>query len=53
MFEELGISYGTVIIVLFALYFIIKMAVKSGIKEAYKDILNEKTADDSDDSEIE
>ena len=34
MFEELGISFGTVLIVLLALYFIIKWAVKNGIKEA-------------------
>ena len=33
MFEELGISFGTALIVLLALYFIIKWAVKNGIKE--------------------
>ena len=38
MFEELGISFGTVLIILLALYFIIKWAVKNGIKEAYRDI---------------
>lgn len=38
MWEELGISGGTAIIVLTALYFIIKWAVKNGIKEAYKEI---------------
>ena len=38
MFEELGISGGTAIIVLVALYFIIKSAVKNGIKAAYRDI---------------
>ena len=32
MWEELGISGGTAIIVLIALYFIIKWAVKNGIK---------------------
>lgn len=37
MFEELGISFGTALIVLLALYFIIKWAVKNGIKEAYRD----------------
>ena len=31
MFEELGISFGTALIVLLALYFIIKWAVKNGI----------------------
>lgn len=35
MWEELGISGGTAIIVLIALYFIIKWVVKNGIKEAY------------------
>ena len=38
MWEELGISSGTAIIVLIALYFIIKWAVKNGVKEAYRDI---------------
>ena len=38
MFEELGISFGTALIVLLALYFIIKWAVKNGIKEDYRDI---------------
>ena len=37
MFEELGISFGTALIVLLALYFIIKWAVKNGIKEAYRE----------------
>ena len=32
MFEELGISFGTALIVLLALYLIIKWAVKNGIK---------------------
>ena len=36
MFQELGISAGTAIIILIALYFIIKWSVKNGIKEAYK-----------------
>ena len=35
MFRELGISAGTAIIILIVLYFIIKWAVKNGIKEAY------------------
>ena len=43
MWEELGISGGTAIIVLIVLYFVIKWAVKNGIKEAYRDIMNEKT----------
>lgn len=46
MFEELGISFGTALIVLLALYFIIKWAVKNGIKEAYRDITGKVTAED-------
>ncbi|MDU4892084.1 MAG: DUF6019 family protein [Clostridium sp.] len=34
VWEDLGISSGTAIIVLIALYFVIKWAVKNGIKEA-------------------
>ncbi len=34
MWEELGISGGTALVVLIALYFVIKWAVKNGIKEA-------------------
>ena len=33
MWEELGISVGTAIIVLIALYFVVKWAIKNGIKE--------------------
>ena len=36
MWEELGISGGTAIIILFALYFVIKWAVKNGIKQYYE-----------------
>ena len=38
MFEELGISFGTALGVLIALYFVVKWAVKNGIKEAYRDL---------------
>ena len=38
MWNELGISGGTAIIILIALYFVIKWAVKNGIKEAYRAI---------------
>lgn len=41
MWEELGISGGTAVIILIALYFIVKWAVKNGIKEAWKDIRNQ------------
>lgn len=46
MFEELGISFGTALIVLIALYFIVKWAVKNGIKEAYRDITGKETVED-------
>ena len=46
MFQELGISVGTAIIVLIALYFVIKWAVKNGIKEAYKSITGKKPSED-------
>ncbi len=46
MWEELGISAGTGIVVLAALYFIIKWAVRNGIKEAYKDITGKETAEE-------
>ena len=46
MWEELGISGGTAIIILIALYFVIKWAVKNGIKQAYRDITGKETADD-------
>ena len=46
MFQELGISAGTAIIVLIALYFVIKQAVKNGIKEAYKNITGKKLSED-------
>ena len=44
--EELGISFGTALIVLLALYFIIKWAVKNGIKEAYRDITGKVITED-------
>jgi hypothetical protein len=34
VWEELGISGGTALLVLIALYFVIKWAVKNGIREA-------------------
>ena len=47
MWEELGISGGTAIIILIILYFIVKWAVKNGVKEAYKDITGKKTVEDT------
>lgn len=46
MWEELGVSGGTAIIVLITLYFVIKWAVKNGIKEAYRDITGKETDED-------
>lgn len=43
MWEELGISGGTAVIVLIALYFVIKWAVKNGVKEACEDMRLMKT----------
>ena len=52
MFEELGISFGTALIVLLALYFIIKWAVKNGIKEAYRDITGKVATEDVEEEQI-
>lgn len=38
IWSELGISGGTAVIILIALYFIVKWAVKNGMKEAWEDI---------------
>lgn len=46
MWEELGISGGTAIIILIAVYFVIKWSVKNGIKEAYRDITGRKLPED-------
>lgn len=48
MWEELGIGGGTAIIILIALYFIVKWAVKNGIEEAYEDITGKEVKDDLD-----
>ena len=46
LWQELGISAGTVIVVLGAVYFVSKWAVKNGMLEAYKKI-EEKSARDN------
>lgn len=46
MWNELGISGGTAILILIALYYVINWAVKNGIKEAYRAITGEKTNED-------
>lgn len=48
MWDELGISSGTAIIILIALYFIVKWAVKNGVKEAYAEISGKEVKDDLD-----
>lgn len=52
MWEELGISGGTAIIVMIALYFVIKWAVKNGIKEAYRYITGKKTVEDAENEKV-
>lgn len=41
MRDELGFSTGTAIVILIALYFIVKWAVKNGIKDAFEDIIKD------------
>ena len=41
MWEELGISGGTALVILVALYFVIKWAVRNGVREAYAQIREE------------
>ena len=48
MWNKLGISGGTAIVILIALYFVIKWAVKNGIKEAYSAITEKKKKTDED-----
>ncbi|NBK93368.1 hypothetical protein D5278_15525 [bacterium 1XD21-13] len=45
MWEELGISGGTAIIILIALYFVIKWAVRNGVTEAYERITGKEVMD--------
>ena len=52
MFEELGISFGPALIVLLALYFIVKWAVRNGIKEAYRDITGKVTTEAVEEEQI-
>ena len=52
MWNELGLSGGTAIIILIALYFVIKWAVKNGIKEAYSAITGKKTDEDANGKEL-
>lgn len=43
IWNELGVSGGTALIVLCALYFVIKWAVRSGIREACERLSGEKS----------
>ena len=45
MWQKLGINMGTAIIVLIALYFVVKWAVKNGMLEAYKKIEEKRARD--------
>ena len=47
LWRELGISAGTAIVVLVALYFVIKWAVKNGILAAHKEIEERKAQEAS------
>ena len=46
LWQELGISAGTALVVLIALYFVIKWAVRNGILEACKKIEEKRGQDD-------
>ena len=46
MWNELGISGGTAIVILIALYFVIKWAVKNGNQQSYSAITGKKTDED-------
>lgn len=54
LWEELGISFGTAMIVLIALYFVIKWGVKNGIRDYYDEYVKCKTdTDDIEEEELE
>lgn len=46
MWEDLGISCGTFIVVMIVLYFVIRGAVKGAILSAYREISAARSADD-------
>lgn len=52
MWEELGISGGTAIIILIALYFVIMLAVKHGIESAYRSITGKQTFEDKEEDKM-
>ncbi len=51
MFEDLGIGVITTVISLFVWYFLVKSAVKNGVKQAYRDITGKETADEMEEIE--
>lgn len=51
MREELGICGGTVLIGLSALHFVVKWAVRNGVKEAYKEIVGKEAGKKNSDKE--
>lgn len=44
IWSELGISGGTAVVILLALYFVVKWAVKNGVKEAFEEMRAEQPA---------
>lgn len=53
MWQELGISSGTGIIVMIVLYFVVKWAVKNGVREAYEAIKSTATGEVLEEMEAE
>lgn len=51
MLEELGISFGTGVILLIMLYFVVKWAVKNGVKEAWTEITGKKEMEENFDTD--
>ena len=52
MLSELGISAGTLIVLMVILYFVIKWAVRNGIAEAYTIITGKETAEEKETREL-
>lgn len=52
MWEELGISGGTALIILAVLYFLVKWAVKNGVEEAYRNITGKQTFEDREEDKM-
>ena len=52
MLSELGISAGTLIVLMVILYFVIKWAVRNGIAEAYTIITGKETSEEKETREL-